>query len=90
MNNPMMNMVANKMGQNPVFQLMNVIRNGGNPMTLMQQMAKSNPQVNQVMQMMNGKNSQQLRTMAENMCKERGTTIEQMAQQLGIQLPDNK
>lgn len=90
MNNPMINMVANKMGQNPVFQLMNVMRNGGNPMALMQQMAKSNPQVNQVMQMMNGKNSQQLRTMAENMCKERGTTIEQMAQQLGIQLPDNK
>lgn len=90
MNNPMMNMIANKMGQNPVFQLMNVMRNGGNPMALMQQMAKSNPQVNQVMQMMNGKNPQQLRTMAENMCKERGTTIEQMAQQLGIQLPDNK
>ena len=59
-------------------------------MQLMQQMARMNPQVNQVMQMMNGKNPQQLRTMCENMCKERGTTIEQVAQQMGIPIPGGK
>lgn len=71
----------------PMFQMLNMVKNGGNPMKMIQQMARSNPQVNQIMQMMNGKNSQQLRTMCENMCKERGTTIEQVAQQIGIPIP---
>lgn len=75
---------------NPLFQMINIARNGGNPMQLMQQMARSNPQVNQVMQMMDGKNPQQLRTMCENMCKERGTTIEQVAHQIGIPIPGGK
>jgi len=71
------------------MQLMNVMRGGGNPMQMMQQMAHSNPQIAQVMQMMQGKNPQQLRHMATNMAKERGTNIEQIAQQLGISLPTN-
>lgn len=75
---------------NPMMAMIQAARSGGNPMALMRQMAKSNPQVNQVMQMMNGKNSQQLKTMCENMCKERGTTVEQVAQQLGIPLPGKK
>lgn len=70
--------------------MINLARNGGNPMQLMQQMARSNPQVNQVMQMINGKSPQQLRTMCENMCKERGTSIEQVAQQMGIPIPGGK
>ena len=73
---------------NPLMQMVNMARNGGNPMQLMQQMARSNPQANQVMQMMSGKNPQQLRQMAVNMCKERGTTVERVAQQLGISLPN--
>lgn len=76
---PMMN--------NSVMQLMNMVRNGGNPMQLLQQMAGRNPQAAQVLQMMRSKNSQQLRSMAENMCRERGTSIEQVARQLGIQIP---
>lgn len=90
MNNPMMNMVANKMGQNPVFQLMNVMRNGGNPMALVETMAKNNPQMAQFMQMTKGKNHEQLYKMAQNVATERGTSLEQVAQQLGIQLPNNK
>ena len=79
---PMMN--------NPLLQMINVARSGGNPVQLMQQMARMNPQVNQVMQMMNGKNPQQLRIMCENMCKERGTTVEQVAQQIGIPVSGGK
>lgn len=75
---------------NPLFQTINLARNGGNPMQMMQQMARSNPQVNQVMQMMNGKSPDQLRQMAYNMAKERGTTIEQIAQQMGIPIPGGK
>ena len=58
-------------------------------MQLLQQMAGRNSQAAQVMQMIRGKNPQQLRTMAENMCRERGTSVEQVARQLGISLPSN-
>lgn len=74
----------------PLFQMINMARNGKNPMQFMQQMARSNPQINQVMQMMNGKNPDQLRQMAANMAKERGTTLEQFAQNLGIPIPGGK
>lgn len=75
---------------NPVMAMVNMMRTGGNPMALMQQMAKSNPQVNQVMQMMKGKNPAQLKSMAENIAKERGTTVEDVAQQLGLSLPNQR
>lgn len=75
---------------NPILQMVSMARSGKNPMALMQQMAKSNPQVNQVMQMMNGKNPAQLKTMAENIAKERGTTVEDVAQQLGLSMPNQR
>lgn len=75
---------------NPIMAMVNMMRTGGNPMSLMQQMAKSNPQVNQVMQMVKGKNSAQLKAMAENIAKERGTTVENVAQQLGLSMPTKR
>lgn len=59
-------------------------------MQMLQQLAGRNPQAAQVLRMVQGKTPQQLRSMAENMCRERGTNIEQVAQQLGISLPQNK
>ena len=52
-----------------------------NPMMAMLQMARNggNP-----MQMLQGKNPQQLRQTAENMAKQRGTSVEEIARQLGI------
>lgn len=72
---------------NPMMMILNAARNGGNPMTVMQQLAGQNPQVAQAMKMVQGKNPQQLKTMCENMCKERGTTVEQVAQSLGLSMP---
>lgn len=67
-----------------------IIKEGFNPMMLMQQAAKNDPRLNQVMQMMNGKSPDQIRNMASNMAKERGTTIEQVAHQMGIPIPGGK
>lgn len=64
--------------------LLNAARNGGNPMQMMQQMAGNDPRMRQFMQMVGGKNPQQLRQMAENVAKERGTTLQTVAQQMGI------
>lgn len=69
---------------NPMMQIMQMVQNGLNPMTVMQNMARTDPQVAQFMKMIEGKNSQQLRQMAENVARERGVTLEEVARQLGI------
>ena len=82
MNNPMVG--------NLLAAMMQMIRSGGNPMYLLQQMAAQDPQVSQAMRMIQGKSPQQLRSMAENMAKERGVSLEGMANQMGITLPDRQ
>lgn len=82
MNNPMMN--------NPMMQMIGMIRNGMNPKNLLAQMAQNNPQARQVMQMMQGKSPAELRKMADNIAAERGTTVEDVARQLGITIPSNR
>ena len=48
------------------------------------------PMNNPLMQMMHGKSPEQLRQIANNMAAERGTTVEDIARQLGIQVPSNR
>lgn len=71
------------MGNNPMIQLINVMRGGGNPDALVQQMLVGNPQLQQVVA---GKTPQQLMQTAENMCRERGTTVNDVLRQYGITL----
>ena len=80
-----MNMV-----NNPLMMLMGLMRSGGNPMMMLQQMAGKDPQVAQFMRMLNGKNTQQLQQMAENVAKEKGVSINDVARQLGLNLPSNR
>ena len=67
--------------------MLQMARNGGNPMQMLQQMAGQNPQAAQAMRLIHGKNPQQLRQIAENMAKERGVDLDQMARQMGLTLP---
>lgn len=78
------------MMNNPMMQMLSMIRSGKNPQQFLMQMAQSNPQVRQVMQMMNGKSPAELRQMADNIAAERGTTVEDVARQLGITIPSNR
>lgn len=82
----MTNMTMN----NPMMAMVNAMRNGGNPMTLVQQMAAQNPQMRQFMHMVQGKSPDQLRQMAENVAKERGVSLNDVARQLGITVPSDK
>lgn len=75
---------------NPVTQMMQLMQAGKNPNAVLQILAQNNPQVRQVMGMINGKNPAQLEQMARNMAKERGTTIEDVARSMGIQIPSNR
>lgn len=81
MNNPI---------NNPMLQLVSMMRSGHNPNALLGMLAQNNPQARQFMQMIDGKTSDQLKQMAKNMAAERGTTIEDVARQLGIQIPSER
>ena len=70
--------------------MLQMARNGGNPMQMLQQMAGQNPQAAQAMRLIQGKNPQQLRQIAENMAKERGISIDDLARQLGVTFPSNR
>ena len=78
------------MMNNPLMMLMGLMHSGGNPMMILQQMAVKDPQVAQFMRMLNGKNTQQLQQMAENVAKEKGVSINDVARQLGLNLPSNR
>lgn len=80
-------MMMNSPFANPALQVLDAMRRGQNPKQILMGMARNNPQVNQVMQMMQGKSPEQLRQLASNMAAERGTTLEDVARQLGLQLP---
>lgn len=75
---------------NPLVSLMGLVRNGGNPQAMLNQMAQSDPQVRKVLQMMQGKSPAELRRIADNIAAERGTTVEDVARQLGITIPSNR
>ena len=69
---------------NPLMMLLQAARTGGNPMQMLRQMAAQNPAAAQAMNIVNGKTPQQLQQIAMNMCRERGTTPEAIARQLGL------
>lgn len=75
---------------NPMIQMVGMLRNGKDPRQFLMQMAQNNPQVRRVMQMMQGKSPAELRQMADNIAAERGTTVEDVARQLGIMIPSNR
>lgn len=69
---------------NLLMMLMQAARNGGNLMGMLQQMAGQNPAAAQAVKMLQGKSPEQIRSMVQNMCRERGTTPEQVARQMGL------
>lgn len=95
MPNPLMQMMSgmggnplNMMQNNPVFKLIQAMKSGGNPMQMLQQMAGNNPEAQKVLGMMQQHDTQGLKEMAMNMAKQKGTSVEEIAKQLGIQLPE--
>lgn len=78
MNNPMMH---------PVMRLIGMARQGADPRQMVRQMAMQDPRAAQVEKILGGKTQDQQRTIVENMAKERGIDLGQMAQSLGVRLP---
>lgn len=78
------------MTNNPIMSMLSAMQSGRNPSLILRQLATTNPQARQVMQMVNGKSADQLRQMAENLAANQGTTIEDVARSLGISIPSNR
>ena len=60
---------------------------GQNPMGLIQQLSGQNAPIMQGLNLIQGKNETQLRTMAQNLAKERGIDLNQLASVLNLTLP---
>ena len=73
------------MNMNPMM-LMQMLQGGGNPQQLMQMLLSQNPQAAQLMRSLQDKPQSELRQMAENAAKARGTTLEALAKQYGLPL----
>ena len=76
MNNPMMSMLQMAMG-------------GMSPMQYLQRMASGNPMIAQAASLIQGKTPEQLHQIADNMAKQRGTTVEEIARQYGLPINQN-
>lgn len=74
----------------PMTMLMSAARSGGDPSALLKQLAGQDPRASQVLRLMQGKSPGQLRQTAENMARERGTSIETVARSLGLSIGPQK
>lgn len=66
---------------NPMMMLIQAARGGGNPIEILSNMS-GNPMIAQGMKLIQGKSPEQLEQLARNMAKERGTTPEQIIEQI--------
>ena len=71
---------------NPM-QLLQMLANGGNPMQTLTGMARSDPQLGQVLSMVNGRTPAQLQQLVYDTARQRGVDVNVLAKQLGIRLP---
>ena len=69
---------------NPMMAIMRAAMGGMRPDQFLQQMAMQNPMAAQAINLIQGKSPEQLREIADNMAKQRGTTVEDIARQYGI------
>ncbi len=71
---------------NPI-QIIQAVQRGANPDQLMMQLAQTNPEIRQAMQMISGKTPAQIQNMVYQRAREMGVDLNQLARQWGVQLP---
>lgn len=85
--NPM-SVLQNVTANSPIGKFMNMVKAGNNPQALMNQMVQQNPQLKQALPLIQGKSPQQLETVFSNLCKQCGTTPEEVLRQFGMNPPN--
>lgn len=69
---------------NPTMAMLQMAMSGISPIQYLQQRMGQNPQIAQAMNLIQGKTPEQLHQIADNMAKQRGTTVEEIARQYGL------
>lgn len=89
MSNPLMSMMGgnNPMMNNPIMKLVQMMKSGGNPQAILQQMAGQNPQLNQIMQLTQGKSEAEMSQYIKNAAQQKGVNLSELCSQIGV--PDN-
>lgn len=72
---------------NNPMQLMNMFKTAQNPYALMRQIGQNNPQMQQMIQSLQGKNPQELEQYARNLAQSKGINLSQFLNQYGISVP---
>lgn len=93
--NPLLNMMAGGVGNpiqamlqnNPFMQVINMAKNGGNPIQMLQQMSGQNPQLKQIMDMTNGKSPSEMGDMINSLAQQKGINVSDLVKQIGM--PDD-
>jgi len=71
---------------NPL-QMLGALRKAPQPMELLKQLSNQNPQLKRVMEVMQGKSPQELEQYVRNVAQTQGVDLNQLAQKMGLQLP---
>lgn len=66
-----------------LMQMVSMLQQTNNPQQMMQNMASQNPLLSRAMQMGAGKDENQLREIAMNLCQQHGMNPQQMSQFFG-------
>lgn len=72
---------------NNAMQLAQMLRQGGNRQQIIAQYAQKSPTFQGTMQRINGRTPQQILEMAQQMADQSGVNLQQLAQRLGVRLP---
>ena len=75
------------MNSQMVRQIFQAVQGGADPNQLIMQLAQNNPLFRNAMQIANGRTPEQIYGMATQMAQQRGIDLNQLARQLGVQLP---
>lgn len=68
-------------------QLLGMLQNARNPFGLLQQLSANNPKLQRVIEIINGKSPRELEQYVRNTAQTQGVDLKQLAQNMGLQLP---
>ncbi len=82
--NPLLNtMMSNMMQNSPIMQMVNVLRGGGNPQNLIQQMLANNAPMAQAVNSLQGKSPAEVSKSLNELASQRGIDLRELATSIG-------
>lgn len=76
--------------QNPMLQMVALMRSGQMPRSILNALDPTDDIVRQLHSLIEGASPDQLKGIAQSLCVGRGTSVEDVARQLGITIPSKR